>query len=190
MRIVTGDLQMGRRECSRRDGGFTLVELLITLLIVSILLGVAAPAFIDLLERNRLETTSTQFMTTLMAARSEALKRNQPVVTCKSVNGSSCVNAGGWERGWMTYADEDADGLKDGSEPVLSVHERLPSGDTLRVSGTDFNKRIVYRTDGTASGTGVFVLCNSDQDLSLAREIAVSITGRPQRRRTTTDCDP
>lgn len=170
--------------------GFTLVELLVTLLIVAILFGLAVPAFVNLLERNRLETTASRFLNTLMTARSEALKRNQPVVICKSVNGSRCVNTGGWERGWMIYADQNADQAKQGSEPVIAVHAPLGKGDTLRIENADLKRKVVYRTDGTASASGVFVLCNSARDKTLAQEVKLSVTGRPQRSRTTLDCTP
>ncbi len=170
--------------------GFTLVELLVTLFIVAILFGLAVPAFVNLLERNRLETTASRFLNTLMTARSEALKRNQPVVICKSSDGSSCINAGGWERGWMIYADQNANGSKQGAEPVIAVHAALDKGDTLRIGSNDLKKTVVYQTDGTASASGVFVLCNSVGDKSLAQEIKLGITGRPQRGRTTLDCTP
>ena len=50
--------------------------------------------------------------------------------------------------------------------------------------------RIRYNPDGTASAPGVFVVCNRDQDTSLAREVELSVTGRPYIRRTTSNCLP
>ncbi len=173
-----------------RAGGFTLVELLVALLVAAVLLGVGVPGLLDISERNRLETVATRLTTSLISARSEALKRNQPVIVCKSANGSTCIESGGWERGWMTFADSDLDGDKDGAEGIIAVQQALPKGDTVRVSGAGLAHAVTYFPDGTASGTGVFVVCNKDGDTDLAREIEVSATGRPVRHRGTETCTP
>ena len=49
-----------------KEQGFTLIELLIVLSVVAILLGVVAPGFFDLIERNRLETGASKFLSSLM----------------------------------------------------------------------------------------------------------------------------
>ena len=176
--------------CNAPVGGFTLVELLVALLVAAVLLGVGVPGLLDISERNRLETVATRLSTSLISARSEALKRNQPVIVCKSANGSSCIEAGGWERGWMTFADSDLDGNKDGAEAIIAVQQTLAKGDTVRVSGAGLANAVTYFPDGTASGTGVFVICNKGGDTDLAREIEVSATGRPVRHRGTENCTP
>ena len=177
-------------EARRRGAGFSLVEMLVTLLIVAVLLGAAVPGLFNLVEQNRLQTTATRFMNTLMSARSEALKRNQQVVICRSTNGTDCATTGNWEDGWMTYADLDADGAKDAAEPIIAVHQRLAKADTLRVAAPALQDDIAYGSDGTASAPGVFVVCNREQDTTLAREIELSVTGRPYIRRTTSNCLP
>jgi len=158
---------------------------MITVVVVSVLLALGAPAFVALLERNRLQTGAHTLYTDLMVARSEAIKRNRDVVLCKSPDGQSCTNSGYWEQGWMVYADQDSDGAPDPNE-VLSSRESLVAGDTLRSSA--FGDAITFRTDGSASGNGVFVICNSDADLSNAREVDVATTGRVRVELTTTDC--
>ena len=172
------------------SAGFSLVEMLVTLLVVAVLLGAAVPGLFNLVEQNRLQTTATRFMNTLMSARSEALKRNQQVVICRSIDGTGCAGTGNWEDGWMTFADLDADGSKDAAEPIITVHERLAKADTLRVAAPALQDQIAYSADGTTSAPGVFVVCNREQDTSLAREIELSVTGRPYIRRTTSNCLP
>ena len=180
----------GRVPAPRGWAGFTLVELMVTLGAAGILLALAVPAFLGLLERNRLETSASQMLGSLMLARSEALKRNLPVVVCKSADGAACIASGGWEQGRLMFADLNGDGLLDAGEDILEVAGGLRGGDTMRVVGTDFDKRIIYRADGTASGVGTYVICNSDEDTRLAREISVELTGRPRRSTGTADCTP
>jgi len=172
-----------------RTLGFTVVELMITLLIAAVLLGMAAPGLSDLLERNRIQTSANNLFTTLMLTRSEALKRNRAVVMCKSSSGTACTTGTQWHNGWLVYVDNDGDSAADPNE-ILRVEGSLRNGDTLLVSGADFTNEISYGMDGTASGTGTFVLCNASGDLDFARELDVAITGRPKLNKSTTDCTP
>ena len=53
--------------------GFTLVELLVTLVVVAILVGIAAPSFQDLIKRQRLKSVVETLLSDMRTARSEAL---------------------------------------------------------------------------------------------------------------------
>lgn len=173
----------------RHSPGFTLIEMMVTLLIASILLGVAAPGMVQLLEQNRMQTAADSLFTSLMFTRSEALSRNQIVVMCKSSSGTACTAGAQWDQGWLVYTDADSDSAVDPNE-ILRVESALSGGDTLRVAGGDFSNDISYGMDGSASGIGTFVLCNESGNLEFAREIAVAITGRPKLNKTTDDCTP
>ena len=59
--------------------GFTLVEILVTLAIVSILVVIASPSFISVIKRDRLVTNANHLHNTFKYARSEAIKREQDV---------------------------------------------------------------------------------------------------------------
>ncbi len=169
--------------------GFTLIELMITIVIVAVLLSLAGPSFIETIRNNRIQTNTDTLFTSLIVARSEALKRNQPVVLCRSSNGSACATSGGWEQGWLMYADESADNTLDAGEPIISVNGALLHGLTLR-TGSNFTNRVVYRQDGTSSQVDTFVLCDSEANLTRAREVVVSNVGRPRLVKTTDDCTP
>ena len=62
-----------------RADGFTLVELLITLVIAGLLLALAVPSFRNMMLSNRLNTSANAVVNALSLARSEAIKRNQEV---------------------------------------------------------------------------------------------------------------
>ena len=119
----------------RHNMGFTLIELMIVLTIVGVILALSGPSMVQLMQKNRLQTAADNFYGTLVLARSEAIKRNQPVVICKSSNGTACVTSGNWEQGWLSFTDQDADAVLDVGEPILRVYEGLQNGDTLRVTG-------------------------------------------------------
>ena len=59
--------------------GFTLIELMIGLIILSVMVGLAVPAFGDAIERRKIAGVIDDVMTRIALARSEAIKRNQIV---------------------------------------------------------------------------------------------------------------
>lgn len=67
------------REMRLRCGGFTLIEMIVTVAILSILLAIAAPSFQTLLANMRLRSTAESLMAGLQLARTEALRRNTSV---------------------------------------------------------------------------------------------------------------
>ncbi|WP_051692474.1 GspH/FimT family pseudopilin [Marinobacterium lacunae] len=62
-----------------RETGFTLIELVVTLVVVAILATVAAPAFRDFFENRRLTGAAQTLYADLQLARAESIKRNQVI---------------------------------------------------------------------------------------------------------------
>ena len=59
----------------KSQSGFTLVELMITVVVLAILVALAAPSFADLIDRNRLKKQMTGVVDVFEFARGEAQKR-------------------------------------------------------------------------------------------------------------------
>ena len=64
----------------RRQGGFTLVELLIVVGLVAVVLALAGPSFVDYIQLQRLRGINAQLVTDINLARSEATSRNARVL--------------------------------------------------------------------------------------------------------------
>jgi len=78
--------------------GFTMVEMMITVAILAILLGLAVPSFSDFIKSTRLTTQANALSMDLQIARSEAARRNRNVVVCSSDTGSTCDATSDWNK--------------------------------------------------------------------------------------------
>ncbi|MCG8485931.1 MAG: GspH/FimT family pseudopilin [Chromatiales bacterium] len=67
--------------------GFTLIELIITLVVASIMLAVGIPAFLNLSERTSVATTSNELLAAVLLARSEAVRQETNVTFTPRVDG-------------------------------------------------------------------------------------------------------
>lgn len=166
--------------------GFTLLELMVTIAILAIVAGLSTPSFLRTIENNRAATASNDFALAIIQARSEAVKRNQPVAICKSSDGATCTNSDDWEQGWISFVDVDGDSILDGGDTIFAQHEALDGNTTLRaVNGTDSVLPIL--SDGTTGFLEVFDIC-VDTDTSRGRSIDLAVTGRPSRDVGATQC--
>lgn len=88
---------------SRHAGGFTLVELMITVVIAVVLIMIAVPSFKSIILSNKLTTTANDLVLAINSARMEAVKRNAKTQLCSnsaSVNTSDTLgNACGTQTG-------------------------------------------------------------------------------------------
>src|SRR5262249_49833300 len=126
-----------RREHRRATGGFTLIELLVTIVVLSILLGLAVPAFRSLMQNDQQWVQTNNLMLSLKAARSEAIKNDISsgaipggggAQICTSKHGVTC-EATPWDQGWIVRAVDPANPRN--PPKLLQVVGALPAGTTL-----------------------------------------------------------
>lgn len=165
--------------------GFTVVELMITILIAALLLGLGVPAMQQMIINNRLVTQTNRLVTQISLARSEAVKRGQPVVLCRSddplASPPACGgDANDWSTGWLLfYDDNDNNDYDDGVDTLIQVNEGVTGAISVMTNGTA-DAFFTYQGDGTSFSTNnaVFAVCNDD-DGSTGRQITISAIGRP-----------
>ncbi|WP_256364085.1 GspH/FimT family pseudopilin [Rhodanobacter sp. C01] len=86
---VTGSRSV-RATVKRHERGFTLVELMITLVVAVVLIMIAVPSFRNITLSNKLTTTANDIVNAIHSARLEAVKRNASTQLCSN---SSSANA-------------------------------------------------------------------------------------------------
>ncbi len=140
---------------ARPQHGFTLWELLITLLVAGILIGIGVPNVMEFQRNGAMTAAANEFVTGILMARAEAVKRQVPVGLCLTANPTDpvpvCLQnpvADNRNLGFVVWVDENGNLDANGS-PILTdatdgnaaidagetvLMRRVPAGGTVAVS--------------------------------------------------------
>lgn len=171
------------RISATQEQGFSLIELLVVLAILSILLAVSLPNFQNMIENNRTNSQAKLFLTTLNLARSEAIKRGGNVAVCASNDGTDC-DADAWADGWIVFFDTngDADGTAgsvDGTDILIRVFDSVGSSNVITFSADLFEyNNLGFSANG---GTQTLLICPASAVAANARSIVIGPSGRGRR---------
>ena len=135
----------GRRHAASAAGrslGFSLIELMVTVVVLAVVLAIAYPSFTGLINSNRLTGNANEMVAAIQLARSEAVTRNASVVLCRSDDATTCATGAAWN-GWITL-------LQSGGAPLRVSAVQAPVQVAASANITGNNDRIVFRPDGMA----------------------------------------
>lgn len=156
----------------RASGGFTLIELMVTIAVAAILISLAVPSFTDATLAGKLSASANDLVAGVALGRSEAIKRNAVVSMCVSSNGSSCASSGGWEQGWVILA----------GATVIQKHAAAPTG--FKVTSTA--AKIDFQPSGVGNTQASLTVCRATPTVGAQeRVVEVSATGRAYVSKTT-----
>jgi len=118
---------------NRTQAGFTLYELLITVLVIGVILSFAVPNMQDFTRNSRMTSTANDLHAAFHMARSESSRAKSNITICPSTDGASC--GGTWEDGYIVFVDDDGDLAVDGgTDSVLRSHDAIAEGVSLAVA--------------------------------------------------------
>lgn len=134
------NLSGGKVGAVARTQGFTLVELMMTLMVAAILLAVAVPSFRAVTANNALRTTTADLVTAIHTARAQAVNQRAPVTLAAS---------GSWSDGWtLDYADTGT---------IMTDQTFTPAGGVTISTGVT---TLTFRPSGLVSATATFSVCD------------------------------
>jgi type IV fimbrial biogenesis protein FimT len=162
-----GTMSTGARcNAGPRGRGFTLIELSIAVALVGILFAIALPSWGHYFAEHGVRERADALADAFLLARSEAIRRGGRVAVCPRSADRCDPRAAGWEHGWLVFADDNRNGVRDADEPVVVLESAASEAVTIRgnrpvadyVSYT--SKGQLRRIDG-ALQMGTFVVCRS-----------------------------
>jgi type IV fimbrial biogenesis protein FimT len=133
--------------------GFTLYELLITLLIVGVVLTFGLPNFADFTANSRITSTANDLHAAFQLARSESARAKTNITICASADATAADSDcdGTWDQGYIVFMDLNGDIARSGvGETVLRAHAGIAEGVTLAIA--DDSTFFSYASSGLGRG--------------------------------------
>lgn len=140
-----------------RVHGFTLLELIVTLAVLSILVATAVPSFRDILIQQRVRDAAENLHISLMLTRSEAVKRNAQV--------QLDAENGDWTDGWVIVPVAGGNNIRQ--------QDAMNDVTIAEAGGLD---EVVFNRDGRAVANFAFEVCSTAAGQA-GRSVTVTLTG-------------
>ncbi len=161
---------------THRQSGLTVIEMMVTLAIAGVLLGIALPAFNGFMLQSNMEASANDFNLAVIYARSESIRRGSPV----SVRAAASAGAGDeWGGGYCVVVGAPANctgSLRDfdatGGTRIMNMAAPLDN-----VSLLTFDSRGLL-TNLTPGQSAVLSLCSTDTNEDPGRSINLNAMGR------------
>jgi len=169
-----------------KERGFSLYELLLTLTLIAILVGLGVPAFSGIAARARISTEINALFHAIHLARKESIVRRQVVSICPSRDGQRCTPGRDWSRGWIMFNDQDRDWppQRHADEPLLQAHF---VDDTVMITAN--RSTFTLRSTQKRATNGTLIVCDR-AGRAAPKALVVSYTGRPRVASETTRKEP
>ena len=159
--------------------GFTLIELIVTMVLVAILVTAGIPGMRTLLETWDTRSDADKLASAIGFARQEAVSRVNPVTICASSNASAnnptCGAVGDWATGWIIFTDLNSNNIFDAGETLLRVTDLAGSDTTFLASAALIRYQHQGENDNNVNVS--FNVCGPAQDIAEGRQVSVSRIG-------------
>lgn len=165
-------------EPAKPMAGFTLVELLVVITLVSVIASYAIPSMESLLKNSQRHSVVSDMVRLINLARNTAIMDQQTVTVCPLDNANKCTDS--WDSIPITvFRDPNADRVLADEADIVRISNLTDGGDWD--ANTASRPYFRFFASGMADyAIGNMVWCPDDQDSHLAAQIVVNMGGRPR----------
>ncbi len=156
--------------------GYSLLELIMTLGLLTIVLTLGVPSFGNIIVNQRLMSQTNALFHAVHLARKESVVRRRVVSLCPTFDGDTCASGSDWSGGWMMFVNLDRDwpAVRDQNEPVL---KRYQTSGSVRIMAN--RRSFSLRSTALRATNGTVIFCDP-AGRGTARALIISYTGRPR----------
>ena len=177
-----------------RQRGVTLIEVVVSVLIIVLLLAIASPSFEEYQRNKRLATLAGDFTASVQLARAEASRRQKIISMCPTetvtAHSPKCADGSNFAA-WIVFEDGDGDCLPIAGEVPIQAVSAIRAEEATRVSLRGNGSCISFATTGAVRmvqdvhNADRLLVCDvrgigvpESTDPSVARGIALDPQGR------------
>jgi type IV fimbrial biogenesis protein FimT len=186
-----------------KQHGFTLLEMMLTITVAAVIMGLAIPNMSQFMRNNRVTAASNDLLAATYKAKTESIKNRSWTVLCAASAPKAAVPAcnGTFSQGWIVFVDTNNNGKIDGAETVSLRHDALDNSLSAKAVPAGNGKYISYAPSGFSVATPALgtqmtsvIVCNSTDgnkqiygtDNSTARSIDIQLIGSASVNRSVT----
>ncbi|WP_179287542.1 GspH/FimT family pseudopilin [Paraferrimonas haliotis] len=157
--------------------GFTLIELMVTIIVAVVLIGVGVPQLTDLYEKQRASAAINRIQSSVLLARNQAQSYGTRVTVCPRSSGKC---SGNWSSGFTIFISDTSGNLVEQLRKVEGFNNK----DKIYFN----HNALTFDANGSANVTaGSFTYCPSNESTN-ARRLNVSTMGRTEIKTGTFTC--
>ncbi len=148
--------------------GFTLVELMVTIVVVAIITTIAIPSFQNMILRQNLRTTAYNIRDMLKETRSRAVLNQNEIVLCTSINKSASTVTESKCGAFLTNYSSRTNSLKKSSVFIVNIEKKI----TLKNTSDD---NFVFSPRGNLNSTKIITLCSAVESYILKVDMSGTV---------------
>jgi Tfp pilus assembly protein FimT len=142
------------------QSAFTLIEMIVSIIIMIILMAIALPAWKLFLDRSQEDILQNQLLNAIVLAKSEANARHAVTALCKSQDQQSC--SGEWQNGQLLFLDSYADGVIHEPQQILKVIQAFSHPGTIHWQAfPKYRHYLQFNPQSLRNDNGTFWHCHA-----------------------------
>lgn len=160
-----------------KQRGATVIEMLASLAVVAILIGVVLPGVRHLVDEMRAETAIHAVRAGVAYTRAIAVTRGEPALLCPLDENDRCD--GDWSRGFAVFVDRTGRAERPPDTDIAYRFQKLPDGATLRFRAFGSSRYLRMLPNGqTGWQNGRFEYCPPPGSRAAPRVLVLNVQGR------------